>query len=147
MLRTIVRAMAESVESKTVLLAYLESKKKIIIPGDSSKPDLDYLREEFLTSFRPKCDANVSLEVTFQRFDPEWNEFVDLDDGDVLVHKDKLKAIATPILSQQTTTPSEVSSEVTNNFFLLFLISHSFSYCLNCLSSYTRIFLHLEWYF
>ena len=128
--------------SKTVLLAYLKSKKKIIIPGDSSKSDLDYLREEFLTSF--KCDANVSL--TFQRFNPEWNEFVDLDNGDVLVHKDKLKAIVTPILLQQTTTPREILSEVTNTFFSSFPFIHFLNCLRTCVAIAACILLHLECY-
>ena len=85
---------------KTVLLSYLEKNKKITIPASTLKSDLEYLREIFLTSF--KFESNVLLDVTFQRFDAEWNEFVDLDNGDEVCHKDKLKAVVTPILAQDT---------------------------------------------
>ena len=104
--------MAVSTEPKTVLLSYLENKKRVTIPANNKKPDLEYLREVFLTSF--KFERNVSLDVTFQRFDPEWNDFVDLEDGDELVHKDKLKAVVSPILVQDA---SEVSSKVANQEF------------------------------
>ena len=34
----------------------------------------------------------------FQRFDVEWNEYVDLDDAEEIRHKDKLQAVVTPLI-------------------------------------------------
>ena len=101
--------MAES-SDKTVLLSYLEKNKKVTIPANAPKSDLEYLRDIFLTSF--KFESNVLLDVTFQKFDGEWNEFIDLEDGDKVCHKDKLKAVVTPILAQDTPEPSRACSEV-----------------------------------
>ena len=42
----------------------------------------------------------MTLKVTFQHgFDSEWNEYVDLDDTEEIRHKDKLKAVITPLIS------------------------------------------------
>ena len=101
--------MAET-SAKTILLSYLEKNKKITIPANTPTSDLEYLREVFLTSF--KFESNVLLDVTFQKFDAKWNEFVDLEDGDEVCHKDKLKAVVTPILAQDTPEPSRACSEV-----------------------------------
>ena len=95
---------------KTVLLSYLENNKKVVIPANSSKSDLEYLRDIFLTSF--KFESNVQLDITFQRFDSDFQEFVDMEDSDEVCHKDKLKAVVTPILAQETPVPSHPSSEV-----------------------------------
>lgn len=69
---------------------------------------MDYLRREFLVQF--KFEANVKLDVTFQRFDSDWNEFVDLEDADEICDKDKLKAVVTPILAQETPEGSSCMS-------------------------------------
>ena len=108
---------------KTVLLSYLEKNKKITIPASTPKSDLEYLREIFLTSF--KFESNVLLDVTFQRFDAEWNEFVDLDNGDEVCHKDKLKAVVTPILAQDTPETSRACSEVNQSLSLSLSLSLS----------------------
>ena len=42
---------------------------------------------------------NVKLQITFQHFDPVWEEYVDLEEDAVMHHKDKLKAIVLPKLS------------------------------------------------
>ena len=39
---------------------------------------------------------NDSTDVTFQRYDPEWEEFVDLELDSVLGIKEKIRAIITP---------------------------------------------------
>ena len=38
----------------------------------------------------------------FERFNSDWNEFVDLEDMDEICDKDKLKAVVIPILAQET---------------------------------------------
>ena len=100
--------MAES--SDKTILSYLERNKKITIPANTPKSDLEYLRGIFLTSFQ--FESNVLLDITIQRFDADLNDFIDLEDGDEVFHKDKLKAVVTPILAQDTPEPSSACSEV-----------------------------------
>ena len=57
---------------------------------------LQSLTANFVTSF--KFESNVSLDITFQKYDTEWKEYIDLEDGDRICHKDKLKAVVTPLL-------------------------------------------------
>ena len=59
--------------------------------------DVQYIESVFKSVF--SFDRNVKLCITFQRFDADWNEFVDLEIGDEINHKDKLKAIVSPLLS------------------------------------------------
>ena len=40
----------------------------------------------------------MNLDISFQRFDPDWDDYVDLDEDSVLQEKEKLKAVVTPIL-------------------------------------------------
>ena len=106
---------------KVVLVSYLERNKKISIPEHKSEGDVEYLRREFLKSFY--SEKNVKLHITFQHFDPEWEEYVDLDEDTVVPHKKKLKAIVTRppvsyhLLSDRAPTTSGsvivVDSEVT----------------------------------
>ena len=55
-----------------------------------------FLEEEFKRHF--KFQSNVNLDISFQRYDPEWEEYVDLEPGSTICHKEKLKAVVTPIL-------------------------------------------------
>ena len=99
------------------------------------KSDLEYLREIFLTRF--KFESNVVLlDVTFQKFDAEWNEFIDLESGDEACHKDKLKAVVGPNLAQDTPGPSRACSQVLTLSLSLTLsfslsLSHSLSLSLS----------------
>ena len=80
--------------AKVVLVFHLEKNKKISIPLHKSEWDIEYLRREFLKHFF--FEQNVKLQITFQHFDPEWEEYVDLEEDAVVHHKDKLKVIVTP---------------------------------------------------
>jgi len=94
--------------AKVVLVSHLERNKKISIPEPNSEGDIDYLRREFLKNFY--FEKNVKLQITFQQFDPEWEEYVDLEEDAVVQHKDKLKAIVTPRLSDSAPTTSASAS-------------------------------------
>lgn len=83
--------------SKVVLVGYLERKKRITIAEKPTENELDYLKEEFLKSFGLQKSIQLH-QITFQRFDPEWNEYVDIEEGDVLLNKDKLKVVVSPCL-------------------------------------------------
>lgn len=95
--------------TKTVLVTYLECNKIFTFPSSGDgRSDLTVLEEQFRKEF--KFDSNVSLEITFQRLqvDCDWGEiYIDLDHDSTLNHKDKLKAVVTPVL-----TTSKGSSQV-----------------------------------
>ena len=90
----------EEPKTKSVLVTYLERNKVLKIPESNESGELKFLTEEFRKQF--KFASNVSLVITFQRYDNDWGEYVELDDECTLLHKDKLKAVVTPVL----TTPS-----------------------------------------
>ena len=82
------------------------------------------LEELFIRDF--KFDSNCGIEITFQRRqdDPDWGEmFIDLDEDSVLYHKDRLKAVVTPVL----TTPKH-SSEVGDLLYIKINIIASYNY-------------------
>ena len=91
--------------TKSVLVSFMERKKIVKIDVEKQMSDVEFLSQEFRKEF---CfESNVNVVVTFQRFDPEWGEYVDLEPDSVLNHKDKLLAVVTPIL----VTPSASSCE------------------------------------
>ncbi len=86
-------------------MSYLDRNKVIQIPSIDAD-ELVYLKKEFRRNF---CfGENVNIDVTFQKFDPDWNDYIDLESPLLLAHKDKLKAIVTPLLRDNT--PSGNSS-------------------------------------
>lgn len=94
----------EEPKTKSVLVTYLERNKILKIPVSSKTGELKFLEKEFRNEF--KFESNVNLLITFQRFDGEWDEYVDLDEDCALAHKDKLKAVVSPML---ITPPNEIS--------------------------------------
>ena len=95
--------------AKVVLLSYLERNKKLSIPEEKGQSDVEYLRREFIHNF--EFEKNVKLQITFQQFEPEWSEYVDLEEDAVVGYKDKLEVIVIPRLSDSST--STLSSVVT----------------------------------
>lgn len=89
--------------SKTVLLTYQESKKKVVIPHDKPGSDLDYLEITFRNLFH--FEKQVRLFISFQRFDQDFGELVDLEQSDEINHKDKLNVV----VSSTLVTPTSVS--------------------------------------
>ena len=94
----------EEPKTKSVLVTYLERNKILKIPVSSKTDELKFLEKEFRNEF--KFESNVNLLITFQHFDGEWDEYVDLDEDCALAHKDKLKAVVSPML---ITPPNEIS--------------------------------------
>ena len=86
--------------AKTVLLSYLEKNKRIVIPSEKSESDLRYLNNQFIAHFN--FESNVKLDITFQRFESEWNEYILYTDE--INNKDKLKVVVTPLLGGETPT-------------------------------------------
>ena len=98
-------------DTKTVLVSYLEKKKRITIPSENSESDLDYLKREFLTQF--KFEPNVKLDITLQKFYADWpNDYVDLEDTDEIEDRDKLKAV---VIFHTQETPEDSACLSTNS--------------------------------
>lgn len=93
---------AIGMSSKTILLTYQESRKKVVLPPEKSS-DLTYLESTFRKLFH--YEKQVNLVISFQRFDPDFGEFVDLEEGEWLHHLDKLNVVVTSTL----VTPPTVS--------------------------------------
>ena len=93
---------------KEVLVSYLERNKVVSIPVSESADELSYLKKEFNNIF--SFGSNVNLLVTFQKFNKDWGEYIDLETPAVLSDKDKLKAVVTPLLVDSTPVQSSLSS-------------------------------------
>lgn len=66
------------------------------IPKEKGVSDVEFLVQEFKKKF--SYDSNVQVTITFQRFEDEWGERVELEKDEVVNNKDKLTAVVTPIL-------------------------------------------------
>ena len=93
-------------ESKTILLKYQENRKKVVISPKEGTKELAFLESVFrkLLNFE-----QVNVAISFQRYDPDFEEFVDLEEDDELRNMEKLNVVVTPVL----VIPPEVS-HVTN---------------------------------
>ena len=114
--------------AKMVLVSHWERNKKISIPEHKSEGDVEYLKKEFWKNFYP--EKTVKPQLTFQHFDPGWEEYVDLDEDAVVPHMNKLRAIVTrpsvshPLLSDSAPTTSG-SVMIMNSEVTIYMI-HSF---------------------
>ncbi len=86
---------AAVMEGKSVLVSFQERNKVLKLFEDG---DLKVLEKEFRKAF--KLDSEASL-VTFQRYDTDWGEYVDLDDECTLQHKDKVKAVVSSVVTPE----------------------------------------------
>ena len=88
--------------TRAILITYLDRKKLLKFPDGEG---LDFLAQEFKKVF----SINVNLKVHFQRFNSEFDEYVELEEEDVLHHKDKLIAITSTDSSASTPTMQVVA--------------------------------------
>ena len=91
--------------AKRILLSYLDRNKPITIP-EEVKDTVSYLKQEFVKNFN--FAPNVKLSIVFQKFEEEWNEFVDLEDDAVIRNKEKLKVVVTPLLTDTSQCSNSV---------------------------------------
>ena len=82
--------------TKPVLVNYAERNKIFHIPKSIDVPDVVYLEGEFRKEFKFK--RNVNLDISFQRFEKDWDDYVEVDKNGSLMNKEKLKAVVTPLL-------------------------------------------------
>ena len=90
----------------------MEKNKVFKLEENSVGGDVASLKREFIIQF--KFEQNVRLDITFQRFDPKWDCFVDLDKDAEIRHKDQLNAIVTPLLETPCPSEAKVRSEVSS---------------------------------
>ncbi len=81
--------------SRWVLLSYIDRNKPVVLPPETSG-DIHFLTKKFLEFFN--YPTNVKLSITFQRYDDEWKDYVDLDENEIVVDKDKLCVLLYPTL-------------------------------------------------
>ena len=82
-------------ETKAVLVTYLERNKVLKVPPNHEyTSDIEYLESAFCTEF--SFEQTVNLTITFQKFDEDWDEYIDLEADAILQHKDKVKQLFQP---------------------------------------------------
>ena len=72
--------------SRSVLLSYNERNKVFTIPDRKDERDIQYLESELRLAF--SYHGNVSISIYFQRFDADWNNYVELDENSSIFNKD-----------------------------------------------------------
>ena len=72
---------------KQILVMFEERKKILSIPQEDG---INFLRREFLRVFDVNCSEAV---ITFQRFNPEFEEYVDIHSDSEVDSKEKLQAV------------------------------------------------------
>ena len=83
---------------KKVLVKFVERNAVFEIPEYfESTEQLQYLEKEFKREFKIE---DTNLDICFQRYDKEWDEYVDLRGQNcTLIDKDKLRAVVIQTLS------------------------------------------------
>ena len=98
--------------TKCVLISYLERNKVIRVPIVKEDTDLEFIRKEFIKLF--SFEGNVRLCLSFQRFDEDWQDYVEIDEGDDIENKEKIKVIVIPVLG----TPGSSNDGGVSIFFM-----------------------------
>ena len=96
--------------TKSVLVCYKERNKVFSLQASENMNELESLTEETKKAFSIRDDEMI----IFKRYDLEWDEYIDLDDCSVLLHKDKLRAVTSLSLVK---APFEIqSTSLSSNF-------------------------------
>ena len=93
---------------KAVMVSYLERNRIVKIPDDCGDgKELEYLEEEFRKKF--SYQGNLSISISFHKFDPDWEDYVEVEDGTIIENKDKLKVVVVPqIISPHQSAESSI---------------------------------------
>ena len=103
--------------AKQVLVQYLEIGKVFSI--SLGVVCMEYLTKEFFDKY--SIDKSC-YEVIFQRYDKEWDTFIDLEAKDSIYNRDKLRAVLTPLTQPAVTCNLSHSLEVSQ----VHIIIHSY---------------------
>ena len=88
--------------NKSIMVSYNDLNKIIKLSHDA---DIQLLKERCLHLF--KFGPNIKLfDLIFQKYDPDWDAYVDLTYDDFINHKDKLKMVVQPLLKDQSVASS-----------------------------------------
>ena len=98
-----------SIAKKSVLVSYQQRNKVIQIPETKQESDIEFLTKEFKRAFALGEAVDI---ITFQMFDKEWDEYVDLDDNSPIRDKDKVKVVLTSAVVEETPSTSSASSDI-----------------------------------
>lgn len=85
---------------KSVMVSYNGRNKPVRIPNSLNETHVQYLDKECRRMFG--FSSMQPMNVTFQKYDSEWEMEVDLDNFYIASNKDKLKLLVTPLLSAAT---------------------------------------------
>ena len=88
-LQKITRLQSSMMASHTVLLINGERRKVVEIPAGVADRDYDYLRGVFARTFSAKDEDNIHL----QRYNRDWEEWVDVDEDFVAVDRERIKVV------------------------------------------------------
>ena len=77
---------------------YLGRNKIVSITEQEGESDLDKLKEQFCIVFADDPTISVTEAVAFQGYNPEWEEYIELEMGASVTDKDKLKVVQLPTL-------------------------------------------------
>ena len=80
---------------KSVLVSFLDRNKVVKCRIESDNGDIPNLKKEFRKHF--SFEKHVAVDITLKRFDEEWQEYIDLNDDEVIQHKEKLKVVVTSV--------------------------------------------------
>ncbi len=75
--------------SKAVLVYLCERNKILKVPAGSTN-EVDLLELEFKREFNI---TDSMVQITFQRYDEDWEEYIEIDKQTPIKHKEKLKAV------------------------------------------------------
>ena len=92
--------------AKNVLLSYLEPKKVFKLPYNKEGTDLDCIKGQFIKCF--SFERNVGLCLSFQRWDDDWEESIEIDDSDIITDKMKIKVVVMPIMNTPVSSDYQV---------------------------------------
>ena len=92
---------------KSVLVSFLDRNKVVKCPIETDNGDIPYLKKGFRKHF--SFEKHIAVDITFQHFDEEWQEYIDLNVDEVIQHKEKLKVVVTSTLHTPAPTDDNVS--------------------------------------
>ena len=98
--------------SKTIVVSHSGRNKKVVIPPQDAGNTFHYLRNKCISLFDFKFNSNVNLDIIFQKYDEELQEYIDIEkeeeQNNAIQHKDKLKMVVTPTIVQESGSVAEV---------------------------------------
>ena len=95
--------------SKTVLVSFKERNKVLRVSTSTNEQEIACLKEQFFHAFNETITEGQL--IVFQRYDSEWDSFVDLEEHDTVENRDKLKAVIIEKTGSSINTGSVVNTE------------------------------------